>query len=180
MHPKGRGLGPFAAGGSPGGTGWTVAGFVNTPPCRESRRGCGEQARAAHRASGQAGLLLRGRLPADRLPLSNCVHSGIEDAWVLQQYRVQSLNDQLDNGRPWDLDRTHSGLRLLPPQLGAEEARLTDRVASGRRLPQRLGDAPASPAAAQGRRLRTARHGGTGGPAAQAAHPRAGRRGRAA
>ena len=54
-------------------------------------------------------------------PLSNCVHSGIEDVWVLQQYRLQSLNDELANGRPWDLDRTHGGLRLLPPQLGADE-----------------------------------------------------------
>jgi glucose-1-phosphate adenylyltransferase len=54
-------------------------------------------------------------------PLSNCVHSGIEDVWVLQQYRVQSLNDQLANGRPWDLDRTYGGLRLLPPQLGTGE-----------------------------------------------------------
>jgi glucose-1-phosphate adenylyltransferase len=52
-------------------------------------------------------------------PLSNCVHSGVEDVWVLQQYRLQSLNDELANGRPWDLDRTHGGLRLLPPQLGA-------------------------------------------------------------
>jgi glucose-1-phosphate adenylyltransferase len=54
-------------------------------------------------------------------PLSNCVHSGVEDVWVLQQYRLQSLNDQLANGRPWDLDRTYGGLRLLPPQLGADE-----------------------------------------------------------
>jgi glucose-1-phosphate adenylyltransferase len=54
-------------------------------------------------------------------PLSNCVHSGIEDVWVLQQYRLQSLNDQLANGRPWDLDRTHGGLRLLPPQLGGDK-----------------------------------------------------------
>src|ERR671911_1419975 len=54
-------------------------------------------------------------------PLSNCLHSGIEDVWVLQQYRLQSLNDQLANGRPWDLDRTHGGLRLLPPQLGGEK-----------------------------------------------------------
>jgi glucose-1-phosphate adenylyltransferase len=53
-------------------------------------------------------------------PLSNCVHSRIEDVWVLQQYQLQSLNDQLANGRPWDLDRTHGGLRLLPPQLGTE------------------------------------------------------------
>ena len=40
-------------------------------------------------------------------PLSNCVHSGVEDVWVLQQYRLQSLNDELANGRPWDLDRTY-------------------------------------------------------------------------
>jgi len=33
-------------------------------------------------------------------PLSNCLHSGIEDVWVLQQYRLQSLNDELANGRP--------------------------------------------------------------------------------
>ena len=54
-------------------------------------------------------------------PLSNCVHSGIEGVWVLQQYRLQSLNDELANGRPWDLDRTYGGLRLLPPQLGSGE-----------------------------------------------------------
>ncbi|HET7516174.1 MAG TPA: glucose-1-phosphate adenylyltransferase family protein [Actinomycetes bacterium] len=54
-------------------------------------------------------------------PMPNCVHSGIGDVWVLQQYRLQSLNDQLANGRPWDLDRTYGGLRLLPPQLGAGE-----------------------------------------------------------
>jgi glucose-1-phosphate adenylyltransferase len=35
--------------------------------------------------------------------------------------RLELLNDQLANGRPWDLDRTHGGLRLLPPQLGASE-----------------------------------------------------------
>jgi glucose-1-phosphate adenylyltransferase len=34
---------------------------------------------------------------------------------VLQQYRLQSLNDELANGRPGDLDRTYGGLRLLPP-----------------------------------------------------------------
>jgi glucose-1-phosphate adenylyltransferase len=54
-------------------------------------------------------------------PLSNCVHSGIEDVWILQQYRLQSLTDQLANGRPWDLDRTRGGLRLLPPQLGPDD-----------------------------------------------------------
>ena len=34
-------------------------------------------------------------------PLSNCVHSGISDVWVLQQYEPHSLSDHLSNGRPW-------------------------------------------------------------------------------
>ena len=53
-------------------------------------------------------------------PLSSCVHSGISDVWVLQQYRPHSLSDHLSNGRPWDLDRTHGGFRVLHPYLGEE------------------------------------------------------------
>ncbi|MFN2506892.1 MAG: glucose-1-phosphate adenylyltransferase family protein, partial [Acidimicrobiales bacterium] len=55
-------------------------------------------------------------------PLSNCLHSGLEDVWIVQQYEPQSLNDHLANGRPWDLDRTHGGLRLLVPQQGGSES----------------------------------------------------------
>ncbi|MGI8791457.1 MAG: glucose-1-phosphate adenylyltransferase family protein [Actinomycetota bacterium] len=51
-------------------------------------------------------------------PLSNCMHAGISDVWIAQQYHPQSLNDHVSNGRPWDLDRTHGGLRLLPPHQG--------------------------------------------------------------
>jgi glucose-1-phosphate adenylyltransferase len=51
-------------------------------------------------------------------PLSNCVHSGISDVWVLQQYEPHSLSDHLSNGRPWDLDRTHGGFRVLHPYVG--------------------------------------------------------------
>ena len=54
-------------------------------------------------------------------PLSNCCHSGLSDVWVVQQYEPQSLNDHLVNGRPWDLDRTYGGLRLLSPQQGSSE-----------------------------------------------------------
>jgi glucose-1-phosphate adenylyltransferase len=53
-------------------------------------------------------------------PLSNCVHSGISDVWVLQQYEPHSLSDHLSNGRPWDLDRTHGGFRVLHPYVGDE------------------------------------------------------------
>jgi glucose-1-phosphate adenylyltransferase len=48
-------------------------------------------------------------------PLSNCVHSGLSDVWVIEQFEPHSLNDHLANGRPWDLDRTYGGLRILPP-----------------------------------------------------------------
>ncbi len=47
--------------------------------------------------------------------LSNCLHSGISDVWVIEQYELHSLNEHLSNGRPWDLDRTYGGLRVLPP-----------------------------------------------------------------
>ncbi len=54
--------------------------------------------------------------------LSNCRHSGVSDVWVLQQYQPQSLTSHLANGRPWDLDRTHGGLRVLHPHLGRSES----------------------------------------------------------
>jgi glucose-1-phosphate adenylyltransferase len=53
--------------------------------------------------------------------LSNCRHSGISDVWVLQQYQPYSLTEHLANGRPWDLDRSHGGLRVLHPYLGRSE-----------------------------------------------------------
>ena len=55
-------------------------------------------------------------------PLSNCVHSGISDVWVLQQYQPHALNEHLANGRPWDLDRTYGGLKVLQPYLGDDES----------------------------------------------------------
>ncbi len=54
-------------------------------------------------------------------PLSNCMHAGISDVWIAQQFEPQSLNEHVSNGRPWDLDRTHGGLRLLPPHQGPED-----------------------------------------------------------
>jgi glucose-1-phosphate adenylyltransferase len=54
--------------------------------------------------------------------LSNCRHSGISDVWVIQQYEAHSLTEHLANGRPWDLDRTHGGLRVLHPHQGRSES----------------------------------------------------------
>src|SRR3954451_4437172 len=51
-------------------------------------------------------------------PLSNLTHSGITDVWLSVQYLGSSLEEPVANGRPWDLDRTTGGLRLLMPQQG--------------------------------------------------------------
>ncbi len=50
--------------------------------------------------------------------LSNLAHSGISEVWLSVQYHGTSLEDQVANGRPWDLDRTRGGLRLLMPEEG--------------------------------------------------------------
>ncbi len=52
------------------------------------------------------------------LPLSNLVNSGISDVWLSVQFQGGTLEEQVANGRPWDLDRTHGGLRLLMPEQG--------------------------------------------------------------
>lgn len=49
--------------------------------------------------------------------LSNCVNSGIDNVLVLTQYNPRSLNDHIGVGRPWDLDRTNGGVRLLQPYI---------------------------------------------------------------
>lgn len=53
------------------------------------------------------------------IPLSNLTHSGVSDVWLSVQFQGSSLQEQVANGRPWDLDRTHGGLRLLLPQQGS-------------------------------------------------------------
>ena len=51
-------------------------------------------------------------------PLSNLANSGISEVWLSVQYLSATLEEQVANGRPWDLDRNYGGLRLLMPQEG--------------------------------------------------------------
>ena len=51
-------------------------------------------------------------------PMSNCVNSGIYTVGVLTQYQPLVLNEYIGNGQPWDLDRSHSGVMVLPPYQG--------------------------------------------------------------
>ena len=66
-----------------------------------------------HRA--KPALPFGGTLRLIDFSLSNCLHSGLTDVWVIEQYQLHTLNDHLANGRPWDLDRTYGGLQVLPP-----------------------------------------------------------------
>ncbi|MGH9270625.1 MAG: glucose-1-phosphate adenylyltransferase family protein [Ilumatobacteraceae bacterium] len=62
------------------------------------------------------------------ITLSNIANSGLSDVWVIEQYEPHALNDHLANGRPWDLDRTHGGLQILPPFQGQGD---DDTLATG-------------------------------------------------
>ena len=48
-------------------------------------------------------------------PLSNCVNSGIDTVGILTQYQPLVLNEYIGHGQPWDLDRLHGGVHVLPP-----------------------------------------------------------------
>lgn len=48
-------------------------------------------------------------------PLSNCINSGIDTVGVLTQYQPMVLNEYIGNGQPWDLDKMHGGVYVLPP-----------------------------------------------------------------
>jgi glucose-1-phosphate adenylyltransferase len=54
--------------------------------------------------------------------LSNCVNSNLFDVLVLTQYRPLSLHDHIGNGKPWDLDRLHGGVRMVSPYLGRKDS----------------------------------------------------------
>ena len=49
--------------------------------------------------------------------LSNCINSGIDTVGVLTQYQPLVLNGYIGNGQPWDLDRLHGGVSILPPYI---------------------------------------------------------------
>ena len=48
-------------------------------------------------------------------PLSNCINSGIDTVGVLTQYQPLELSEYIGSGKPWDLDRVHGGVHILPP-----------------------------------------------------------------
>jgi glucose-1-phosphate adenylyltransferase len=53
--------------------------------------------------------------------LSNCSNSGIFTVGICTQYRPRSLNDHIQSGWPWDLDRVSGGITLLQPYVGPRD-----------------------------------------------------------
>ena len=49
--------------------------------------------------------------------LSNCSNSGIDTVGILTQYKPQQLSTHIGIGTPWDLDRVHGGVTILPPYM---------------------------------------------------------------
>lgn len=70
------------------------------------------------RERAKPGLPFGGVYQLVDFPMSNLRHSRIEDVWLSVQYQADSLDEQVANGRPWDLDRDGGGFRLLTPQRG--------------------------------------------------------------
>jgi glucose-1-phosphate adenylyltransferase len=68
----------------------------------------------------EAAVPFAGKYRVIDFALSNCVNSGIFNVAVLTQYQPRSLNEHIGLGRPWDLDRTTGGVRLLQPYQSAK------------------------------------------------------------
>ena len=80
--------------------------------------GAGDRMDVLTRERAKPSLPFGGVFQLIDFPLSNLLHSGIDHVWVSVQYQPGSLDAEVANGRPWDLDRTHGGFRLLVPQEG--------------------------------------------------------------
>ena len=52
--------------------------------------------------------------------LSNCSNSGIDTVGILTQFKPQALNAHIGIGTPWDLDRVHGGVAMLPPYMSEQ------------------------------------------------------------
>lgn len=65
-------------------------------------------------------VALAGSFSLIDVALSNLANSGLRNVWIAEQYRPGLLNRHLAGGRPWDLDGSRGGLRVLPPREGGE------------------------------------------------------------
>lgn len=69
----------------------------------------------------RAALPVAGRYRLIDFVLSGMVNSGIINVGVATKHKYSSLMDHLGAGSPWDLQREHYGLFILPPYWGYEK-----------------------------------------------------------
>lgn len=60
------------------------------------------------------------------ISLSNLAHSHMSDVLLAVQYLPSTINRHIDGGRPWDMDRSHGGLKLAFPFEGREGEGFSD------------------------------------------------------
>jgi len=80
--------------------------------------GASEELSVLTQVRSESSIPFGGKFRIIDFSLSNCVNSGLYNVALLTQYMPRSLNDHVGIGRPWDLDRSQGGLRLLQPYLG--------------------------------------------------------------
>ncbi len=80
--------------------------------------GASEKLGALTEYRADAGLHFAGKFRLIDFSLSNLTNSHIYNIGVLTQYMPRSLNEHIGVGKPWDLDRASSGIRLLQPYTG--------------------------------------------------------------
>jgi glucose-1-phosphate adenylyltransferase len=73
-----------------------------------------------HRA--MAAVPFGGRYRIIDFTLSNCVNSRVHTVQIATQYSPRSLQQHLQLGRPWDLDRRDGGVFLLQPYMGRTDS----------------------------------------------------------
>jgi len=84
--------------------------------------GAGSRMDVLTRERAKPALPVAGVFQLIDFPLSSLSNSGITEVWLSLQFHGASLEEQVANGRPWDLDRTRGGLRLLMPEQGTGTA----------------------------------------------------------
>lgn len=62
-------------------------------------------------------LPLAGRFRLIDFILSNMANAGMTNIGIVTESNYSSLMDHVKSGKPWDLDRKHGGLNLLPPNI---------------------------------------------------------------
>jgi len=55
-------------------------------------------------------------------PLSNLLHSGLEQIAILSQFRSYSLINHIDSGAAWDMLGRYRGISILPPSTSSESS----------------------------------------------------------